>query len=204
MTNKLTIRTNALARKLLPEDRYAQVRRGVRAATRTKLNDELFTAEGARFSELAETFTIASRIGGYFTYDDALVFTTILKMQTAFSIKGDLFEIGTYQGRSAVFLAMCLQTGERLVVCDAFETPTEDTYHDLPTPESLRANLKRVVPEIDLNFVEVIEGLSTKITLTNDPRFRFAPIDWLLLVRNCIFRFEAACRTHGSGRDYRS
>jgi hypothetical protein len=170
-------RATSLARRLLPQERYEQLRRGYRAATRTQLNDELMTSRGARFSGLASSFITASRIPGYFTYDDALVFTTILKMQSSFLLRGDLFEIGTYQGRSAAFLAMCLQPGERLVVNDAFQTETYDTYIDRPSPQTLLKNVRSVVPDLDEDRIRIIEGLSTEITIADDQRFRFAHVD---------------------------
>lgn len=167
----------SLARRALPEDRYQQLRRGYRAACLTNLNDELMLSRGAHPAPLAAAFKLAATIPGYFTYDDAVAFTTLLSAQSAYAMRGDLFEIGSYQGRSAVFLARCLNPGEVLVICDAFEAPAEDKYPFPPSPAQLLRNLTMVVPDLHTESVEILADLSTNISFDADRRFRFAHVD---------------------------
>src|SRR5262245_52306626 len=62
-----------------------------------------------------------SEIEGWFSPLDARVFIAVDELQRARSVRGDLLEIGVFQGRSAVLLGYFRQEGERLVACDLFE-----------------------------------------------------------------------------------
>ena len=57
---------------------------------------------------------------GWFDDVDAAVFRAIDDVQGASGVKGDLLEIGTYLGKSAILLGYLLRPQERLVVCDLF------------------------------------------------------------------------------------
>jgi len=57
---------------------------------------------------------------GWFEDVDAAVFRAIDHVQGASGVKGDLLEIGTYLGKSAILLGYLLRPRERLVVCDLF------------------------------------------------------------------------------------
>jgi hypothetical protein len=67
-------------------------------------------------------------IPGWFLWTDALIISGIDRYQRAHQIKGDLLEIGVYQGKSAILMGYFLRDAERLVVCDVFtaEGSTED------------------------------------------------------------------------------
>jgi hypothetical protein len=106
-----------------------------------------------------------------------VAFTTLLTAQSALGVRGDLFEIGTYQGRSAVFLARLLRSGETLVLCDAFGAPADDEYPYPPDPDQLLLNLAKVVPALPRESVEILADLSTNISLDPARRFRFAHVD---------------------------
>lgn len=121
-------------------------------------------------------FARIKSIPGWFTYDDCVHFHLVLSMQSYLGVKGDMLEIGSYHGRSTACMAAYLQPGERLVVCDAFEQPTDDAYHDKPSPTRLRHNLLLVNPDLDWAQVDVRVGLSSELEL-GKARFRFIHID---------------------------
>lgn len=135
-----------------------------------------FTAEAKAGPLLTGLFARIKTIPGWFTYDDCVHFHLVLSLQSYGGVRGDMLEIGSYHGRSTACMAAYLQPGERLVVCDAFEQPTADAYHDKPTPARLRHNLLFVNPDLDWTQVDVRVGLSRDLQL-GDARFRFIHID---------------------------
>lgn len=158
---------NRLRRRLL-RSRY-----GRRFDSRHRMH----LAEGAQHGPAAALFQSISGIPGWFTFDDTVVFSLILDSQRALGIQGDVLEIGSYHGRSTVVLAAHLAPGERLLVCDAFESETSDHYGNRPTPEKVRANVARVAGSAAADAVDIYQGLSTSLTLPAGQRLRFAHID---------------------------
>jgi hypothetical protein len=75
------------------------------------------------------------QVPGWFFYPDARVFAGIDAYQRASGVTGDLLEIGVYLGKSAILMGYLRRDGERLVVCDLFES--EGT-----TEESRRENCR--------------------------------------------------------------
>lgn len=138
-------------------------------------NDPLFDVD-ARQGPLAALYSDASRLPGYFTYDDAVAFTLILSTQTAAGLTGDVLEIGSYHGRSTAFIARCVAPGERLIVCDTFEAATEDTYPEPPSPAALRSTLERLSPDTSPGQLDIREGRSDALHLAG-ASLRFAHID---------------------------
>lgn len=135
-------------------------------------------ASGALPSELvSDVFDRLRLVPGWFNIDDCAHFSLILRYQSAMGISADLFEIGSYHGRSTALLAWARCQGERIVVCDAFEQNTADSYSNPPTPEQLMANLRAVCSDLDDTSVEIHACLSSELTLDPDVRFRFAHID---------------------------
>jgi len=61
-----------------------------------------------------------ARIDGWFWPAAAYLFAWIDEQQRRSGITGNLFEIGTYHGKSAALLARLQRTGERFGVCDLF------------------------------------------------------------------------------------
>jgi predicted O-methyltransferase YrrM len=122
-------------------------------------------------------FDRVSNIPGWFNVDDCMHFHLVLQMQTALGIAGDLFEIGSYHGRSTAIMALHLTPRERIVVCDAFQAPSEDHYAQPPSPENLLANLSRVNPDLDRSQVVIHSCLSTDLSLPTEERFRFIHVD---------------------------
>ncbi len=116
-------------------------------------------------------------IPGWFKLDDMAHFQLVLATQAAAGLAGDLLEIGCYHGRSAAFLAMHLQPGERLHLCDAFGLAGGESYGDTPTPEGVRRNLSRAVPALEPGRITIHRGLSRDFTLPPDTALRFAHVD---------------------------
>ncbi|NIR50925.1 class I SAM-dependent methyltransferase [candidate division KSB1 bacterium] len=66
------------------------------------------------------------QIDGWFSFWDARLFAWIDEIQKSNGLVGDIFEIGVYHGKSAVFLgAMLSPTREKLGMCDVFEAQTK-------------------------------------------------------------------------------
>src|ERR1700749_2091590 len=59
-------------------------------------------------------------VDGWFYAIDVDFFSNLLAFQRTDGIKGDMLEIGTYQGKSAILMGYGLRDAEELVVCDLF------------------------------------------------------------------------------------
>jgi predicted O-methyltransferase YrrM len=129
----------------------------------------------ARPGEVAELFAQITNIGGWFTYDDAAAFLLTLRLQTALGLRGDVLEIGSYQGRSTCVLARGLAPGEKLVVCDPMQAA--QGYEAKPTSEMLQANVARTNPGFDLARLTIHPVFSSSLVLPPDQRFRFVHVD---------------------------
>ncbi len=60
-------------------------------------------------------------VTGWFLPLDAWLLVGIDALQGERGVSGDLLEIGTYQGKSAILLAYLAREAERLIICDIFE-----------------------------------------------------------------------------------
>ena len=60
------------------------------------------------------------QVDGWFFGADVDLFSELLACQAAEDIKGDLLEIGAYQGKSAILMGYSLRDDEELVICDLF------------------------------------------------------------------------------------
>jgi hypothetical protein len=60
-------------------------------------------------------------VDGWFFEADVALFSKLLACQTAERITGDMLEIGTYQGKSAILMGYGLRDDEELVICDLFD-----------------------------------------------------------------------------------
>lgn len=138
-------------------------------------NDPLFDVD-ARPGPLAQLYESIRGLPGYFTYDDAVAFTLVLSTQATAGVQGDVLEIGSYHGRSTVFIARCVRPAERLIVCDTFEAATEDTYPEPPSPEALTAALGRFAPELPAGSLDIRQARSDALDLSG-VSLRFAHID---------------------------
>lgn len=156
--------------------------------------------ESTRFRDLGtagptvEVFEKLKAIPGWFNVDDCGHFSLLLAQQSMFGLRADILEIGSYHGRSTALLAACLKEGERVVVCDAFESETEDRYAERPSPETLLRNIRRVVPALDAARVEIHECFSNDLRLDPERRFRFIHIDGGHSREQALFDLELCSR----------
>ncbi len=126
---------------------------------------------------VVDLFSRIKDVPGWFNLDDCGHFYLLLSCQSAMGVKGDLLEIGSYHGRSTALMAACLRPKERIVVCDAFESDTNDYYSDKPSPEVLISNLERLSPELKKDRIIIHKCLSNDLQLDAEERFRFVHID---------------------------
>jgi len=157
--------------------RVARLWRNKGRMGRRECNTAMFGKDAVPGPLVVEVFEKIRRFPGWFNIDDCSHFSIILAMQNALGLGGDLLEIGCYHGRSTCLMARYLKPGERVVVCDAFEEPTEDDYGERPTPERLWANLLTVNPQLDRKSVVIHEQFSTLLALRGEEQFRFIHID---------------------------
>ncbi|WP_395297961.1 class I SAM-dependent methyltransferase [Kitasatospora hibisci] len=86
-------------------------------------------------------------IPGWFFRVDQEAFGHLLAAQTAAGRTGDILELGAYLGRSAVLLGDHLQPGERLTVCDLFDSEAGDAENAAEMTMSYRKTLTRTAFE---------------------------------------------------------
>ncbi|MET8624260.1 class I SAM-dependent methyltransferase [Kitasatospora sp. NPDC004669] len=82
-------------------------------------------------------------IPGWFFGLDRAAFAHLLSHQSEAGVKGDILELGSYLGRSAVLLGDHLRTGERLTVCDLFDSEAGDADNAAEMAMSYRKTLTR-------------------------------------------------------------
>jgi hypothetical protein len=122
------------------------------------------------------------QLRGWFSAVDADLFGICASVQKELGLSGDLLEIGTYAGKSAIMLGFMRQANEKLWICDPFETNTPDPsnaaenlkwYSDL-TLEEFKGNFLQYhdqIPEICQLTSRRLGGMLTPKT------FRFIHID---------------------------
>jgi hypothetical protein len=75
----------------------------------------------------AENYVSYSRtVPGWFSATDFRLFDFVLGRQIADAAKGDILEIGCYQGRSTILLGYALDADDELIVCDLFGADPDD------------------------------------------------------------------------------
>lgn len=79
----------------------------------------------------APTVRTLNDVPGWLTHTDRILFRWILQHQQP----GDLLELGTYLGKTAIHMGSYLRAGERFTVCDLFDHARDD--------ESLRPGARR-------------------------------------------------------------
>ncbi|MFJ2192012.1 class I SAM-dependent methyltransferase [Kitasatospora sp. NPDC087861] len=82
-------------------------------------------------------------IPGWFFRLDRAAFGHLLAAQTTAGVAGDILELGSYLGRSAVLLGDHLRPGERLTVCDLFDSEAGDADNAAEMAMSYRKTLTR-------------------------------------------------------------
>ena len=118
-------------------------------------------------------------IPGFFNFDDAFHFSFILNLQSLYEIEGDMLEVGSFHGRSAALMSVCLKPSERLHVCDSFGEETEDQrrYYNKPTPQDLLKNIMSINNKILRSQIVIHNCLSDNIKLDENIKFRFIHLD---------------------------
>jgi predicted O-methyltransferase YrrM len=154
-----------------------------------------FKHVGPKSDLLQEKFEPLVDVPGWFNVDDCGHFHLILSMQSNLGLRGDVLEIGSYHGRSTAVMAACLQPGERIVVCDAFEAETDDPYSDRPSPEKLLANIAKVNPGLDTSRIVIHKCYSNDLKLGAEERFRFVHVDGGHALEQALFDLNL-CKPH--------
>ncbi|MFJ9696994.1 class I SAM-dependent methyltransferase [Kitasatospora sp. NPDC101183] len=86
-------------------------------------------------------------IPGWFFGLDQAAFTHLLSTQSATGVTGDVLELGCYLGRSTVLIGDHLRPGERLTVCDLFDSDAGDAANAAEMAMSYRRTLTRTAFE---------------------------------------------------------
>jgi len=130
---------------------------------------------------------------GWFWPAAAYLIAWIDHRQWLAGITGDMFEIGTYHGRSAALLASLLREDEQLGVCDLFgleavshEPPTRVNIADAPPVNGAARgflptfvdNMRRWGPEASAERMRIFRGSSAALTAADTgTRCRLVHID---------------------------
>ncbi|MFB4283220.1 class I SAM-dependent methyltransferase [Nonomuraea sp. MTCD27] len=89
------------------------------------------------------------RIPGWFWPADQRLFEWFLSDDAA---RGDVLELGTYLGKSAVLIGGHVRQGETFTVCDLFESDAPDADNDAETSRSYSALTRR---QFEQNYLSV-------------------------------------------------
>jgi len=115
---------------------------------------------GARRDAIARYQETMRDVPGWLDVIDVIVMQLVDELQAEVGLTGDLLEIGAYQGRSAILLQYFCRGGERLSVCDVFESPAfndeneherEFFYRDL-TRQSFERHFRRIHADLPIIF----------------------------------------------------
>ncbi|MEO3870003.1 class I SAM-dependent methyltransferase [Nonomuraea sp. B12E4] len=96
--------------------------------------------------------TALERIPGWFWPADQRLFEWFLSADTS----GDLLELGTYLGKSAVLIGGYARPGETFTVCDLFESEAPDADNDVETTKSYSTLTRR---KFEQNYLSVHDTL---------------------------------------------
>jgi predicted O-methyltransferase YrrM len=106
-------------------------------------------------------------VPGWFYPDDQALLTWLLDRQDRLEPPGDLLELGAYLGKSAILLGTHLRPGERLVVCDLFDSAAPDDENTVEMARSYATLTRTTFERNYLTFHErlpvIVEGPSTVI-----------------------------------------
>ncbi|MCC9312254.1 class I SAM-dependent methyltransferase [Kitasatospora sp. RB6PN24] len=86
-------------------------------------------------------------VPGWFWPIDQQLFTWLLERQSASGTSGDLLELGSYLGRSAILIGRHLRAGETFTVCDLFDSEAPDGDNAAEMTMSYRQTLTRTAFE---------------------------------------------------------
>jgi hypothetical protein len=97
----------------------------------------------ARPQESAAPPRTLDDVPGWFWPIDQQLFTWLLERQSTTGTRGDLLELGSYLGRSAILIGRHLQDGESFTVCDLFDSEAPDGDNAAEMNMSYRKTLTR-------------------------------------------------------------
>ncbi|MDH6135966.1 hypothetical protein P3T37_005385 [Kitasatospora sp. MAA4] len=86
-------------------------------------------------------------VPGWFWPLDQQLFGWLLERQTAAGMRGDLLEMGSYLGRSAILIGRHRQPGEAFTICDLFDSDAPDGDNAAEMTMSYRETLTRAAFE---------------------------------------------------------
>ena len=89
------------------------------------------------FTFATEFFDRTTGVFGWINYEDVVMFSIFNRLRSAAS-NGDILEIGTHMGKTAVLLGTFLRDSEFLSVCDIFEKAARDQENKLEVAASYR------------------------------------------------------------------
>lgn len=126
-------------------------------------------------------FRETQEIAGWFSVHDAAVFDLLLTQQTVDGVRGDILEIGVFEGKSAVLLGRHLQETEELYVCDIF-----DDSSDVKNMEENKASYPQLTRQkFEENYFRFLGSLPSIYQCASselpkrlgDKNFRFIHVD---------------------------
>jgi hypothetical protein len=91
-------------------------------------------------------------VPGWFYRADILLFDWFLRRQQTTGLRGDLLELGSYMGKSAVLMRAYLSEGENFTVCDLFGADAPDTHNQQETSGSYRTLTRQAFEANYLSF----------------------------------------------------
>jgi hypothetical protein len=130
---------------------------------------------------------------GWFYAPDPMLFATILGRQFESGVTGDILEIGTYAGKSAILLGFGLGDGETLHVSDLFVFPRLGD-----DPECGRALFIENYTRFHAQVPDIIVGPSSELDF-GAQAFKFVHVDGSHLFNDVVGDIEIACRLCRSG-----
>ena len=133
-------------------------------------------------SALQPYWNVRHKVPGLLEDIDFLLFDWLLRDQATRDVKGDLLEIGAFQGKSAIVIGPHARDAEQFIVCDIFEDSTSDAANDEENADSYRDLTRRSFEDNYRRFVPrpatIVQELSTNIRdHVPDGTVRFAHVD---------------------------
>lgn len=120
-----------------------------------------------------------NKVPGWFHHIDQQVFDTLLTIQNR---RGNLLEIGTYLGKTAIYMGKYLRNSETLHVCDIFDLPPTDESNQEEIVNSYESLSLSKFKENYLRFHKFLPQIhvcdsSNLEQMLGDVKFRFIHID---------------------------
>jgi Methyltransferase domain len=121
-------------------------------------------------------------VEGWLSLNDVLAFNAFNFVHETMTVKGDILEIGSFKGKSAIILANFLRDKERLFICDVFE---DINLQEENLVENLNSYPNFVFDQFRRNFLrhvnlfpEILRFDSKELkSRIGNQRFRFIHID---------------------------